>query len=153
MQHARRLVVGGGDSWLNARIRTYRTKPRKEKNLRPLAVAPRTLIALACPAGTAGTSHAGIIQAAISPDATILQLPQRAATDGTVTGFDPVIGQFTFTSANRLASLADTDMIIGTTDFEELSFRAADPGVILGLSFRFDTGASGPVPFAEVVAI
>lgn len=105
--------------------------------MRPRTRTCRTFLTLACLVATAGTCHATIIMGPISPNASILQLPQQAPTTNLIVGTDPTIGQFTFLSGNRIGSDAATDLITGTLDFEDLSFRATNPGIIVGLSFQF----------------
>ena len=105
--------------------------------MRPATLIRRTSVALTFLVATIGTCQGGIILGPIAPDAAILQLPQQAATHNPLVGTDPTIGQFTFSSANRLRSDAATDRLFGIADFEDLTFQAANPGIIVGLSFQF----------------
>jgi hypothetical protein len=116
------------------------------------ALACRTLVTLTCLLATAGTCHATIIMGTSPTNTTTLQLPTQAATTNSIAGTDPTIGMFTFTSGNRLGSNAATDLITGALDFEDLNFRATNPGIIVGLSFQFSAPLSSPLQFAELVA-
>jgi hypothetical protein len=119
--------------------------------MRPGTLTCRTLVTLIYLMATAGTSHATIILGSLPSGASILQLPQQAAIGTTIAGTDPAIGAFTFTSGNLLGSDATTDQITGLLDFEDLTFRATNPGVIIGLAFQFDASLN-QFQSAEVIA-